>query len=142
MKTKPAWFYRQSAAIPVRRSADGLEVLLVTSRNGKRWIVPKGIVEKELSPAQSAAKEAWEEAGVRGVVRTAAVGRYAYEKWGGTCRVEVFLLEVEEMADDWPESERERRWVSAAEAAATVEETDLRALLRKTEELLEKGNGT
>jgi phosphohistidine phosphatase len=134
--SKPAWYYRQSAAIPVRRSADGVQVLLVTSRSGKRWIVPKGIVEKQLTPAESAAKEAWEEAGVRGALLPGPIGSYRYEKWGGTCTVEVFVLRVEEWADQWPEPERRRRWAGLEEAAGEVREPDLAALVRTVAALL------
>ena len=136
MPRKPPWYYRQSAAIPVRRSAEGVEVLLVTSRSGKRWIVPKGIVEKHLTPAESAAKEAWEEAGVRGALVPGPIGSYRYEKWGGTCTVEVFVLRVEEWADTWPEPYRRRRWAGLEEAAGEVREPDLAALVRAVPEVL------
>jgi phosphohistidine phosphatase len=70
----PAWMYRQSAVIPYRRGPSGLEVLLVTSRKGTRWVLPKGVVEPDLSPAASAAKEALEEAGVRGPIDDEPLG--------------------------------------------------------------------
>ena len=63
----PAWMYRQSAVIPYRKRPNGLEVLLVTSRKGTRWVLPKGVVEPGMTPAASAAREALEEAGIRGV---------------------------------------------------------------------------
>jgi 8-oxo-dGTP pyrophosphatase MutT (NUDIX family) len=129
--TRPSWYYRQSAAIPVRPRGGSVDVLLITSRSGRRWVVPKGIVEPGLSPAESAAKEAWEEAGVGGSVRPDAVGTYQYPKWGGTCTVEVFVLDVETVEDDWPEQAvRERRWMKADEAAELVREEDLAAMLR------------
>ena len=129
--TRPPWFYQQSAAIPVRLRAGVVEVLLVTSHSGKRWVVPKGIVEADLSPAESAAKEAWEEAGVLGRVRPEPVGSYQYQKWGGTCTVEVFVLDVESPADTWPEQElRQRRWFDVNEAAGTVREEGLAAMIR------------
>lgn len=118
-------------------------MLLVTSRSGKRWIVPKGIVERELTPAESAAKEAWEEAGVLGVLSPDPIGSYRYAKWGGTCTVEVFVLDVEEAADQWPEPHRRRRWVGAAEAAEALREPELRALvLRLAERFAAKEEGT
>jgi len=129
--TRPPWFYQQSAAIPVRLRAGVVDVLLVTSRSGKRWVVPKGIVEADLSPAESAAKEAWEEAGVLGRVRPESVGSYQYQKWGGTCTVEVFVLDVESPEDTWPEQElRQRRWFDVNEAAGAVREEDLAAMIR------------
>lgn len=131
MADKPAWFYTQSAAVPVRPAPFGFEVLLVTNRSRTRWIVPKGIVEPDLTPAESAAKEAWEEAGVRGTLAPEPIGAYRYEKWGGTCEVEVFLLWVDEVAEDWPEDERRRRWLGAKKAARTVDEPGLREILRR-----------
>jgi 8-oxo-dGTP pyrophosphatase MutT (NUDIX family) len=131
MPTAPPWFYRQSAAIPVRNRAGSVDVLLVTSRSGKRWVIPKGVVEPHLSPAESAAKEAWEEAGVRGSLRPESVGTYKYQKWGGTCTVEVFVLGVERLEDTWPEqASRQRRWVDVEEAAELVREDGLAAILR------------
>jgi 8-oxo-dGTP pyrophosphatase MutT (NUDIX family) len=129
--TVPPWFYRQSAVIPFRRRAGAVDVLMVTSRSGRRWIVPKGIIEPDLSPADSAANEAWEEAGVRGSMRPGAVGTYQYQKWGGTCTVEVFALDVERLEDAWPEQDlRQRRWVGLDEAAELVREEGLAAMIR------------
>ncbi|MBI5018390.1 MAG: NUDIX hydrolase [Deltaproteobacteria bacterium] len=133
---KPAWWYRQSGAVPIRRGDQGLEVLLVTNRSGRRWIVPKGIVERKLTPGESAEKEAWEEAGVRGVLSTEPLGTYRYEKWGGTCTVEVFLLDVEEISDRWPEPNRRRRWVGVEEAVQALREPELRALVARLREVL------
>ena len=129
--TVPPWFYRQSAVIPIRRRDGALDVLMITSRSGKRWVVPKGVVEPDLSPADSAANEAWEEAGVRGSVRPGTVGTYQYQKWNGTCTVEVFVLDVERVEDTWPEQDlRQRRWVDVNEAADLVKEEGLAAMIR------------
>lgn len=136
MRTKPAWWYRQSGVVPVRVSPEGPEVLVVTSRRKKRWIVPKGIVEPDLSPAASAAKEAWEEAGVRGRVLGAALGAYEYEKWGGTCTVEVFLMRVDEVAGVWPEADRSRQWLTVEGAAGVLREPELAALVRRVPDAL------
>jgi phosphohistidine phosphatase len=132
--TKPAsvpdHFYRQSGVIPLRRRKGKVEVLLVTTRSGKRWVVPKGVVEEGLTPAESALREAWEEAGLRGRMGKESVGRFGYSKWQGICTVEVFPLAVHEEASSWPEGgTRLRRWMSPKEAAATVREGDLGALI-------------
>jgi len=126
----------QFAALPWRRTADGgLEVLLITSRETRRWVIPKGNPIKNLKPGPSAAQEAFEEAGVRGTVRSRAIGLYHYDKRlrsGRTQHVRVFVhpLEVREELDAWPEkAEREREWVSPAEAAERVDERELKALL-------------
>jgi phosphohistidine phosphatase len=84
MKTRPFWFYRQSGVIPYRISDGAIEVLLVSSRGGARWVVPKGVVEiGMMSPVESACREAYEEGGVRGNASEAPIGEYTYEKWGG-----------------------------------------------------------
>jgi phosphohistidine phosphatase len=80
MAKVPVWMFRQSAVIPYRRGPNGLEVLLVTSRKGKHWVLPKGVVEPDLTPAVSAEKEAMEEAGVRGAVDDEPLGTYEYRK--------------------------------------------------------------
>jgi 8-oxo-dGTP pyrophosphatase MutT (NUDIX family) len=90
------------------------------------------VVERHLSPAESARKEAWEEAGVIGEVSRTPVGTYEYEKWGGNCTVTVYLLEVEKVSDDWPESKmRRRRWMSIGEAAKVVADSDIGDLIRE-----------
>ncbi|MCB4821522.1 NUDIX hydrolase [Roseicella aerolata] len=126
---------RQCAALPLSRRGDDLFVLLVTSRETRRWVVPKGWVEKRHSPADQAAQEAYEEAGIRGRVASAPIGRYAYAKRlrdgaSVTCEVEVFALEVEQLLEDWPEKgQRERRWFSLPDAAAAVQEGGLGSLM-------------
>lgn len=128
----PEHFYRQSGVIPLRRREGAVEVLLVTSRSGKRWVIPKGVVEKGLSPSESAIREVWEEAGLRGRIGAVPLGIYRYRKWQGICTVEVFTLEVEEEAGSWPEEQsRNRRWMRAETAAAAVSEKDLGSLILK-----------
>ncbi len=129
MNDKPEYFYRQSAVVPYRFNQDDLEILLITSRRKKRWVLPKGIHEPHLSAAESAAKEALEEAGVEGQTAESAIGRYTYEKWGGTCAVEVYPMRVERVHETWLESYRDRIWVSTAEAANRVDEPALKEIL-------------
>lgn len=135
METKPDYYYRQSAVIPYRQGPSGLEVLLITSRKQRHWIIPKGIVEQDLDAAESAAKEAFEEAGIAGRVLPDPIGSYAYEKWGGTCRVEVYAMRVDEVLESWPEAFRTRQWVSLAVAAARLEEPALADLLARLPEI-------
>ena len=123
---KPASWYRQSGVVALRRRAGAAQVLLVTSARGKRWVIPKGIVEKGHSPARSAAKEAWEEAGVTGRVGRRMLGRYRYEKWQGVCRVLVYRLDVERVHRAWPEDHVRRRvWLAPDKAASRVREPAL-----------------
>jgi 8-oxo-dGTP pyrophosphatase MutT (NUDIX family) len=125
--------FRQSGVIPYRRRRDGqLEVLLITSRRSGQWIVPKGLVEPDMTEHASAAKEAREEAGVVGTVGTRAVGAFEYEKWGGVCHVSVFDLHVTSELDAWPEKgQRDRRWVDLAEAEKLVSIDDLARMIER-----------
>lgn len=126
----PISYIEQSAAIPYRWREGKLEVLLITSRKRKRWVIPKGIVEPGMTPQDSAAKEAEEEAGVTGQVIPNSLGTYTYPKWGKICRVEVFLLAVEKVESIWLENYRDRQWLSLAEAVERVEEVKLKQILR------------
>jgi 8-oxo-dGTP pyrophosphatase MutT (NUDIX family) len=129
---------KQVAALCWRASPKGagLEVLLVTSLNTKRWIVPKGWPEADLTPAENAAREAFEEAGVTGKIAARPVGHYHYlkaKKDGGgvPCSVDVFALAVTKQLDDWPEKgARALAWLSLDKAAARVSEPGLRQVLR------------
>lgn len=130
MRTRPWFFYKQSAVIPYRVTDGRLEVLLITSRSGRRWIVPKGVIDPGRTAGESATNEAFEEAGVLGQISDAPIGDYEYEKWGGTCRVQLFLLRVETVLDDWPERDaRRRQWMEATEAAELVREEELKRLI-------------
>lgn len=126
---------QQYAALPWRQSP-GLEILLITSRETRRWVIPKGWPMPGKSPAESAAQEAYEEAGIRGQIAAQALGHYRYSKRqrGGAkkrFRVDVFAMEVTEILDLWPEAhERTRQWLSPREAVALVEEPELAALIR------------
>jgi phosphohistidine phosphatase len=137
----PEHFFTQSAVVPYRRTGAGLEFLLVASRSGKRWVIPKGVKEPDLDAAASAAKEAFEEAGVRGTVDPEPLGTYTYDKWGGTCTVTVFGMAVANCLPEgeWAESHRKRRWLPPDEAASRLDEPGLKKLLVKLAARLGKG---
>ncbi|HEX7886877.1 MAG TPA: NUDIX hydrolase, partial [Phenylobacterium sp.] len=111
------------------------EILLITSRESRRWVIPKGWPMKDKTPEDTAAQEAYEEAGVLGEAGHRSLGAYHYDKRLGSgrlqhVRVMVYPLEVREARDIWPEmAERDRLWSSPAEAATLVDEAELRALL-------------
>jgi len=126
----------QFAALPWRRDAGGaVEVLLITSRETRRWVIPKGWPIKGKSSAKSAAQEAFEEAGVRGKIGKRPVGTYAYDKRlkNGRLqhvRVAVFALQVDAEHEVYLEAgQREKLWLPPAEAARQVEEPELMVLL-------------
>lgn len=125
----------QIAALPVRRLAEGgFEVLLVTSRETRRWIIPKGWPERGLKGYETAALEAYEEAGIVGAISKRAVGTFRYVKRLADkdvlCEVKVYLLEVEKQAETWREQgQRDFEWVAPEVAADRVEEPGLRSLL-------------
>jgi len=130
---------RQVAALCWRHSPkrnSQLEVLLITSLNSKRWIVPKGWPEAELSASENAAREAFEEAGVTGKIEAQPIGTYHYlkvKKDGGgvPCSVEVFALEVTKQVDDWPEKDaRELAWMPVQHAMMQVSEPGVRQILK------------
>lgn len=131
MKTRPPWFYKQSGVIPYRLSGSELQIMLVTSRGKRRWIIPKGIIDPGTSAVDSAAKEAYEEAGLQGRANPSILGEYRYQKWGGTCLVQVFALEVTNVLESWPEADvRQRKWMPKQEAIELIEEPDLKRILR------------
>jgi 8-oxo-dGTP pyrophosphatase MutT (NUDIX family) len=125
--------------VPYRLNASGdIEVLLVTSRRTRRWIIPKGWPIKGKTPAETAAREAFEEAGVTGNIDSEAMGIFSYEKQmnkaGRTvaCEVQVFSLYVEHELAVWPEShQRELRWLSRDDAASLADDEGLRILIQK-----------
>ena len=131
----PETIIRQYGAIPVRLGPDGPEILLVTSRGTGRWIIPKGWPARHLSPADSAVREAFEEAGVRGeLAGPQPIGAYTARKRIGSStsvlRVEVFLLRVTAILDFWPEArQRERRWFRPDVAGRLVEQAELGGLI-------------
>ncbi len=112
-----------------------LQVLLVNSRDTGRFVIPKGWTEKKLSDPQAAANEAYEEAGVQGVISTEPLGSFSYTKVIGPgfalpCVITVYPMEAETLLPSWPEmSERVRYWMTLDEAAASVDEPELKLLI-------------
>jgi len=111
--------------------------MLVTSRETRRWIIPKGWPHKGRTPHRSAAREAYEEAGVVGRVRKDPLGFFLYEKHLRTgsivvCNVQVFALEVQRQRRNWPERHvREIKWLSPGQAARAVREPMLAKIIRR-----------
>jgi 8-oxo-dGTP pyrophosphatase MutT (NUDIX family) len=125
----------QVAALPWRRTGGGIEVMLITSRVGGRWVLPKGWPETGEELCAAAAREAHEEAGLIGAVSSSMAGRYTYVKSdavdGMRCEVMVYPLEVGASAGKWKEKgQRRRKWLSPDKAAKRVAETELAELIR------------
>jgi 8-oxo-dGTP pyrophosphatase MutT (NUDIX family) len=128
----------QYAALPYRLRADArTEVMLITSREAGRWIIPKGWPQKDKAPHRSAAREAFEEAGVVGAVGRRSIGSFSHNKRlknGDVviCKVLVFPLKVDRQDKKWPEKEeREVRWWSAEQAARTVTHPKLGEIINR-----------
>jgi 8-oxo-dGTP pyrophosphatase MutT (NUDIX family) len=116
----------QAAAIPLRDE----KVCLITSSSGKRWVIPKGKLEPGKTMREIALQEAWEEAGLTGILHPRPVGSYLYEKFNQTYDVTVFVMEVTAVAKDWPESQlRQRCWLRPDQALTQIEDPALRTLL-------------
>jgi 8-oxo-dGTP pyrophosphatase MutT (NUDIX family) len=118
----------QAAAIPMQEAG----ICLITSRSGKRWVIPKGHLEPGKAPGEIALQEAWEEAGLVGILHPHPVGTYLYEKLGNTYHVTVFVMDVTTVAEDWPERAlRQRCWLEPKEVLAQITDDGLRRILRR-----------
>jgi 8-oxo-dGTP pyrophosphatase MutT (NUDIX family) len=128
MQTPEGWI-RQAAALPLRNG----RVCLITSRNGKRWVIPKGWIDAGHTAGEAALQEAWEEAGLVGALDSEPIGTYLYEKDGQRFHVTVFVMHVTNVEQNWPErSFRQRSWVSAAGFFERISEEGLLDLARLT----------
>lgn len=125
----------QVAALPWRKSAGNVEIMLITSRDTGRWVLPKGWPEETEVLSDAAAREAKEEAGISGAIARIEAGRYFYSKSLSNgedipCEVLVFPLEVDMVAEKWKEKrKRKRKWVRPEEAARMINEPDLCRLI-------------
>ena len=123
---------RQVAALVTRHSNDNPDVLMITSRDTGRWVIPKGWPMKGRRAHEVAAREAYEEAGVKGTCQRFPFGHYFYKKRLDhglkiSCRVQLHLLEVGRMRRKFPEKgERKLAWFDYREAAKRVAEPSLR----------------
>jgi phosphohistidine phosphatase len=126
----------QAAVIPYRIRKERLEVALVTTTRGGRWIVPKGTIDDGEHAREAAIREAEEEAGLRGVVARKPLGRYLHINSNGRRRVEVYVMRVTSVLDYWLEDKfRRRRWMRISDAEARLPE-DLRPLIQELERVV------
>ena len=130
--SKSITHFDQSGVIPYRRKNGTFEILLVTTIRKRNWIIPKGFIEYHLSPFQSAKKEAFEEAGVRGSNTTRILGSYKARKNGSELYTKVYSMKVTAVYKDYPEKNlRKRKWLSPADAAKKVSIPEVAKMIRK-----------
>jgi 8-oxo-dGTP pyrophosphatase MutT (NUDIX family) len=129
----------QACAVPYRVVRGHIEVCMVTTMRRRRWTFPKGIVESGHSLGETALKEAWEEAGLRGEIVGGPLGTYSQHKRGNELTITAHLMLVRESRSAWPEAElRERRWIDAVEAAEHLGRTEQRELLAAAQRILKR----
>jgi len=132
-----AHVHRQAAVIPYRIRKERVEVALVTTSRGKRWIVPKGSVDDGEQPRDTATREAEEEAGLLGVLARKRLGCYLHVNGNGPCQVDVYLMRVTEVLEHWLEDRlRRRRWMRIPDAAACLRK-ELRQFVRAIEGVID-----
>ena len=124
--------FDQSGVIPYRKKNGRIEVLLVTSIRRKNWIIPKGFIEYHLSAFQSAKKEAFEEAGVKGSNSTRILGSYTVRKNGSELLTKIYSMKVTRIFKDYPEKNlRKRKWFTIPDAVKKVDIDELATNLRR-----------
>jgi ADP-ribose pyrophosphatase YjhB (NUDIX family) len=127
--------FKQFAALPYRMRDNDVEILLITTRKKRRWSVPKGWPIRRFTPQQTAATEAYEEAGVHGTVGNRCIGQFRKRRLKKqqpvTCDVQIFPLEVNRQREKWPEKhERSRIWVAPRKGAKLVKKAGLRRAIK------------
>lgn len=138
MANKPDWLNERSAAIPIIRDRGEIKVVLVTTKPKHKgnWIFPKGQVELGMTPFDSAAKEAYEEAGVIGRISPTLLNEYQHNKWGGNMCVKVYTLDVSDILETWDEMrDRDRQIVTLDEAIEIVQSSQKQSLLTLKQQL-------
>jgi len=136
--------FTQSAIIPYSFENRELQILLITSIRKKKWIIPKGFIEFNLSAFESAKKEAFEEAGVIGTNETIELGSFTIKKYGGRTNIVVYSMEVEKFKDDYPEKNleknlRKRKWYSVEEAIETISIPEVAEMIKNLEGEIKSG---
>lgn len=132
--------FDQASALPYRIRQGQLEFCLITSTGRRRWSFPKGVIDPGETPAETALKEAAEEAGLQGEICGKPLGKYQYAKWGRSLTVVVMLMKVRRAASRWDEADqRKRQWVASREAVEIVDRPRLRRFVRAAIKRLDHG---
>lgn len=130
--------YKQSGVVPYLFVKGKVHYVLVTNKNG-RWIFPKGLLEGDLPAWESAAKEAYEEAGIVGQANDKIITQYTYNKWGGECRVDFYPMKVERLLETWEEAFFRKRCVLGFKEAKGIIRKELLGVLEAAHEKLSTG---
>ena len=122
---------QQAAAVPFRRRGGEVEICLITTVNTGRWTIPKGFIDSGDTAAETALREAREEAGIHGRVVGGPVGYYDIIKAGARYTVAVYLMEVGRVDDEWEEQDtRQRRWSAGHHAETLLGDRPVNAVFR------------
>ena len=135
-KKYPEWFYTQSGVIPYIIENKKIKVMLINTRKGKKWIIPKGIIEPNMSPWDSAEKEALEEAGIKGKIYRSKITGYIQKKWGGECNINIYLMRIDKIYDKWDEDFRKRKLLSPSDAAEKIDIAPLKEIIKNIENII------
>ena len=138
MANKPDWLIDRSAIIPIIKNNNGIYVVLVTTKSKHRdnWIFPKGQIELQMTAYESAAKEAYEEAGVIGNTSPTLFGTYQQNKWGSRMQVQVYTMDVTEVLETWKEMRlRDRQILPLDEAIKLVQSSQKHILIKLREQV-------
>jgi len=143
MSSVPSLPMQQACAIPFRLVAGKVEVCVVTTIKKRRWSFPKGMIEPGEAPPQTALKEAWEEAGLRGRVIGDLIGSYVRKKYGIRLLVKCYLMHVNSQHRRWRESQlRERAWLPLDEALTTIDQVGQRKVLAAAQKVIQQQKPT
>jgi phosphohistidine phosphatase len=124
--------YKQAAALPYRFERQQLQILLVQTRSGNKWTIPKGLIDPGFTAQETALQEAYEEAGIKGMLHPDVIGEFSYSKWQGVCKVQIFLMKVEHELSHWPEKFfRQRKWVDIDQASKMIKYSAMAEMIIK-----------
>lgn len=136
MSKKPDYYYDQSGVIPYRIKKKELQILLISTRSGNNWTIPKGIIEDSLEDSESAIKEAFEEAGLIGNIDETITWQFRFRKWGGICDVKLYPMIIDKELDEYPENEiREKKWLSVKDAIKRVKFEQVKDFILELEKM-------
>ncbi len=123
---------REIGAVPYRIRDNQMEIVLITTRRRKRWIFPKGQVEKRLTSLKVAKLEAFEEAGIVGQIKKGMDREFTVYRGRRKVRLQVFPIECDEVLDHWPEAhERDRVVIQLEEALKMIKGKSLRKCIKR-----------